>query len=114
MRGAKWTGTNSYELAESAIRFEDWEFAYALVLGVGEATKYARAIGVGAAQRRAWMLAENLRSMLSAFDGVRVLDRGRVRSAIVTAEIPGWYAPDLSMALRKRGINSAASLRWYG
>ena len=52
--------------------------------------------------------------MLSALDGVRVLDRGRVRSAIVTAEIPGWYAPDLSVALRERGINSAASLRWYG
>ena len=114
MRGAKWTEPNSYELADSAIRFEDWEFAYALVLGLAEATKYARAIGVDVAQRRAWMLAESLRSMLSELDRVRVLDRGRVRSAIVTADIPGWYAPDLSVALRERGINSAASLRWYG
>jgi selenocysteine lyase/cysteine desulfurase len=43
-----------------------------------------------------------------------VLDRGSVRCAIVTAEIPGWYAPDLLTALRDRRINSAASLRWYG
>ena len=54
MRGARWTGPESYELADSAIRFEDWEFAYALVLGLAEATKYARGIGVDVAQRRAW------------------------------------------------------------
>jgi len=114
MRGATWIDPSRYELADSAIRFEDWEFAYALVLGLAEATKYARAIGVTVAQQRAWALAESLRSQLSSIDGVRVLDRGSVRSAIVTADIPGWYAPDLVSALRERRINSAATLRWYG
>jgi selenocysteine lyase/cysteine desulfurase len=114
MRGAQWVSASEYKVADSAIRFEDWEFAYALVLGLGAATKYARAIGVDVAQRRAWALADTLRSRLSAIDGVRVLDRGRVKSAIVTADIPGWYAPDLAAALRERRINSAASLRWYG
>jgi selenocysteine lyase/cysteine desulfurase len=114
MRGARWTSPSSYELADSAIRFEDWEFPYALVLGLAAATKYARAVGVDVAQLRAWSLAEDLRSRLSSIDGVRVLDRGSVRCAIVTAEIPGWYAPDLLTALRDRRINSAASLRWYG
>ena len=114
MRGATWIDPSTYELADSAIRFEDWEFAYALVLGLAAATKYARAVGVPVAQRRAWALAESLRSQLSSIDGVRVLDRGSVRSAIVTADIPGWYAPDLVSALRERRINSAATLRWYG
>ena len=114
MRGATWIDPSRYELADSAIRFEDWEFAYALVLGLAEATKYARAIGVTVAQQRAWALAESLRSQLSSIDGVRVLDRGSVRSAIVTADIPGWYAPDLVSALRERRINSAATLAWYG
>ncbi len=114
MRGATWIDPSRYELADSAIRFEDWEFAYALVLGLAEATKYARAVGVSLAQRRAWALADRLRSQLSSIDGVRVLDRGSVRSAIVTADIPGWYAPDLVSALRQRRINSAATLRWYG
>ena len=114
MRGATWIDPSRYELADSAIRFEDWEFAYALVLGLAEATKYARSIGVTVAQQRAWALAESLRSQLSSIDGVRVLDRGSVRSAIVTADIPGWYAPDLVSALRERRINSAATLRWYG
>ena len=40
-------------------------------LGLAEATKYARAIGVRVAQQRAWALAENLRSNLSSIDGVR-------------------------------------------
>jgi len=114
MRGATWIDPLRYELADSAIRFEDWEFAYALVLGLAEATKYARSIGVTVAQQRAWALAESLRSQLSSIDGVRVLDRGSVRSAIVTADIPGWYAPDLVSALRERRINSAATLAWYG
>jgi len=114
MRGATWIDPSRYELADSAIRFEDWEFAYALVLGLAEATKYARSIGVTVAQQRAWALAESLRSQLSSIDGVRVLDRGSVRSAIVTADIPGWYAPDLVSALRERRINSAATLAWYG
>jgi selenocysteine lyase/cysteine desulfurase len=57
MRGARWIDASTYELADSAIRFEDWEFAYALVLGLAAATKYARAIGVPVAQRRAWALA---------------------------------------------------------
>jgi len=78
MRGATWIDPSRYELADSAIRFEDWEFAYALVLGLAEATKYARSIGVTVAQQRAWALAESLRSQLSSIDGVRVLDRGSV------------------------------------
>ena len=114
MRGATWIDPSTYELADSAIRFEDWEFAYALVLGLAAATKYARAVGIPVAQRRAWALAESLRSQLSSIDDVRVLDRGSVRSAIVTADIPGWHAPDLVSALRERRINSAATLRWYG
>src|SRR5919107_4888430 len=42
MRGAKWTGPTSYAIADSAIRYEDWEFPYALVVGLTEAVRYAR------------------------------------------------------------------------
>jgi len=114
MRGAQWSGATSFELADSAMRFEDWEFPYALVLGLAAATRYARAVGVDVAQQRAWSLAAELRARLSALPGVRVLDRGHVKSAIVTADVPGWFAPDLVDALRERRINSAASLRWFG
>jgi selenocysteine lyase/cysteine desulfurase len=114
MRGARWTGPDDYQLADSAIRWEDWEFPYALVLGLGAATRYARNVGIDVAHERAWSLAGELRSRLDAIPGVRVVDRGRTRCAIVTAEVAGRSATDLVAELRTRGINTAASLRWYG
>ena len=114
MRGAQWTGPTSYQIADTAIRYEDWEFPYALVLGLAEAVRYARAVGIEVAQERAWSLAAHLRTELASIPGVRVLDRGRAQCAIVTAEIGTRSAADLVAELRRRRINSAASLRWYG
>src|SRR2546428_13056481 len=51
LRGADWTDPDAFRLADSARRFENWEFAYALVLGLGEAAGYALAGGPGGAGR---------------------------------------------------------------
>src|SRR4030095_5796868 len=40
------------ELAQGARRFENWEFSYALVLGLGEAARYALEVGVEETGRR--------------------------------------------------------------
>jgi selenocysteine lyase/cysteine desulfurase len=114
MRGARWVDTDRFELAEGAQRFEDWEFPYALVLGLGAAARYARDVGVEAGGRRAAQLAASLREQLAALAGVRVLDRGREQCAIVTMDVPGVDAPSLVTALQRRRINSTASLQWYG
>lgn len=114
MRGAAWVEADRYELAESARRFEDWEFPYALVLGLGEAARYARTVGLDIAERRAFALAAYARERLAAIPGARVLDRGRVRCAIVTVTLRDLNATDLVAALRARRINTSASLRWYG
>jgi selenocysteine lyase/cysteine desulfurase len=108
LRGADWTLEDLYQPAPDARRFETWENAYALVLGMGAAARYALQVGVGVASRRAWHLAARLREDLSRVEGVRVLDRGRVRSAIVTAHVPGWDPPALVRVLRERGINTSA------
>lgn len=62
MRGASWVNADRYELVDSALRFEDWEFPYALVLGLGEAARYARTVGLDLAQRRAFALAAYARA----------------------------------------------------
>ena len=49
-------------------------------------------------------------SPLTTVPGIRVLDRGNQLAAIVTIEVAGWDATDLSKPLRKRGINTSASL----
>src|SRR2546422_7559 len=43
MRGADWTDPDAFRLADGARRFENWEFAYALVAGLGAAARYAPA-----------------------------------------------------------------------
>jgi len=113
MRGADWVSADRFAPAPDARRFENWEFAYSLVLGLGEAARYALQVGVERGGKRARELAGILRSKLSGLSGIRVLDRGRELAAIVTLQVPGWDATELSKLLRTRGINSTASLRAY-
>jgi selenocysteine lyase/cysteine desulfurase len=113
MRGADWITADTFELTPDARRFENWEFAYALLLGLGEAARYALSVDVARGGRRARELAAAMRTKLAALPGCRVLDRGKDLAAIVTVDIPGWNAPDLVTALRQRGINTSASLGAY-
>ncbi len=110
MRGADWTAPDAYELAPDARRFENWEFAYALVLGLGAAARYALEVGVEAAGTRAAELAARVRAGLRDA-GVRVLDRGPRLCAIATAEVAGRDADDVVRELREWGINASASPR---
>src|SRR5258708_38550570 len=113
MRGADWVSANDFAPAPDARRFENWEFACSLVLGMGEAARYALEVGVERGGRRARELATTLRGKLGGLNGIRVLDRGSELAAIVTIEVSGWDATELSKLLRTTGINSSASLRAY-
>jgi selenocysteine lyase/cysteine desulfurase len=113
MRGADWVSADNFAPAPDARRFENWEFAYSLVLGLGEAARYALAVGVERGGCRARELAATLRGALRGLNGIRVLDRGNELAAIVTIEVAGWDATELSKLLRTRGINTSASLRAY-
>jgi selenocysteine lyase/cysteine desulfurase len=113
MRGATWRTADTFEPAADARRFENWEFAYALLLGMGEAARYAAEVGVESGGRRARELAALVRSKLRDMPGMRVLDRGKELAAIVTVDVAGWHSPDLVNALRKRGINTSASMGEY-
>lgn len=113
MRGGRWIAADRFELVPDARRFENWEFAYALVLGLGAAARYAGEVGVEEAGRRAFDLAARCRRELAGVPGLRVLDRGRELCAIVTVEVRGRDAAGVVLALRRRGINTSASFRSY-
>jgi selenocysteine lyase/cysteine desulfurase len=114
MRGAKWVSPDRYDVEPSAKRYEDWEFPYALVMGLRAAAEYALDAGVERCGNLARSHAAYLRSRLTAVPGLRVLDRGRELSAIVTVEVEGHDAREMVQQLRAEGINTAATLQWYG
>jgi selenocysteine lyase/cysteine desulfurase len=111
MRGARWVGFEEYEQVETAARYEDWEFSYATVLGAAAATRYALAVGIDAIAERTPALGGRLRDKLAGIDGVRILDRGGERCAIVTFTLGGWTSEALVDELRRRRINSSVSAR---
>ncbi len=113
MRGANWRTADTFEPKPDASRFENWEFAYSHVLGLGEAVRYALVVGVETGGGRARMLAARVREKLRELPGMRVLDRGKELAAIVTVQVAGREPEELVMLLRQRGINTSASLRAY-
>jgi selenocysteine lyase/cysteine desulfurase len=113
MRGADWVGADEFQLARGPRRFENWEYAYALVLGMGEAARYALAVG-DAAFTRSHDLAADLRAKLGALRQVRVFDRGADQCAIVTIAVDGHDPEELKHRLRARGINTSVSDRVSG
>jgi selenocysteine lyase/cysteine desulfurase len=113
MRGADWTDPDDFRLADGARRFENWEYAYALVLGLGAAARYALAVGPAGATR-AVELGSLLRERLAEVPGVRVLDRGAARCALVTVDVAGHDADALKLQLRQRGINTSSADRQSG
>ena len=111
MRGADWVEQGQYQLVADAKRFENWEFAWALVLATGEAARYAMDIGMPAIQERVQALSVMLREKMRGIDGVRVLDRGKELGGIVSLWIEGWEPEDLVARLRERGVNTSAQIR---
>ncbi len=111
MRGADWTSASAFTRVDSARRFENWEFNYALVHGLGEAARYAVDEAGEPAGRRAVALAAYVRERLAALPGVAIADRGKNLAAIATATVAGKDPQELVLALRDRGINLHASNR---
>lgn len=111
MRGAHWVNPDRFELEDNARRFENWEYAWSLVLGAGEAARYASALGLDRIRDRIRHLAALLRTGLAQVAGVRVLDRGNEQCGIVTVSVAGRDPRDVVLALRKHRINAQAQGR---
>jgi selenocysteine lyase/cysteine desulfurase len=115
MRGAGLQDEETFVLAPDARRFENWEYSYALVLGLGEAARYALEVGIETGGGRALELAGLVRERLAAVPGVELMDRGPRLCAIVTARVPGWpVAAELVRRLRAAGINTSAAVSGHG
>lgn len=111
MRGAEWIEKDLYQPRADATRFEDWEFAYALVLGTKHAIEYCLQIGEEKIWRRVQELSSYMRHELAAIDKVSTLDRGRGPGGLVTFTVRGGDPVSLTQELLQRKINVVPSYR---
>lgn len=106
---AKWTKANSFEYASGAKRFENWESFVAGRVGLMQAVRYARAIGLTNIEARVTQLGQDLRNALSEIDGVSVHDLGRKKCGIVTFVKDGVEPKIMAESFRADGINVSVS-----
>ena len=106
----EWVGLDTYRLRDDARRFETWENAYALHLGLGAAVDYALAIGLDKIRDRSLALARLLRGALLGISGVSVHDLGRNPGAIVAFTVDGMASADIKARLAERRINVSISV----
>lgn len=109
LHGASWESANEFRPVPTALRFEDWEFPYALVLGAAEAHRYALRVGLSAIAQRNAELCAYLRQRLGALPSVRLLDEGEHLSSIVTLFSDRKPAEAINAALSAGRINTSLS-----
>jgi cysteine desulfurase/selenocysteine lyase len=105
VRGAVWHRGDVYELAPGARRFETWESAHALRLGLGAALREALDLGIPEINRWTTTLADRLRGSLSEIPGVRLTDPAAGGGAMVTFVVDGEKPVDTVRRLRSAGVH---------
>ena len=111
LHAAEWVARDRYELRKDARRFENWEFAYALVAGLGAAVDYADAVGIHAIEARVKHLADHTRALVDATPGLQVRDNGHERCGIVSLEARGQDATALVDEMGRQGFAIGTSGR---
>jgi selenocysteine lyase/cysteine desulfurase len=109
LRGATWVARDRYEMRPDARRFENWEKAWANVLGMATAVSYANSFGMDNIWARVQQLATSLRQQLRQIPGVTVRDKGAVQGGIVTFTIEGVNLKAVQQYLRQQQINVTTS-----
>jgi selenocysteine lyase/cysteine desulfurase len=111
IRGASWETADSYTPVQDAKRFEDWETAYALMMGSAEAIKYLLATGIEEIETRNAGLLAQLKAGLMRSDHIRLQDRGKRQCNIVTFSVPGKEPAEIKKYFKDRGINIYTTAR---
>ena len=109
LHSAHWVAPERYEMRPDARRFENWEFNYAAVLGLGAAVDYALTWGMPEIESRVVALAADLRIALAEMPEITVQDIGTRKCGICTFTHERLDAATISARLRAQGINTSIS-----
>jgi selenocysteine lyase/cysteine desulfurase len=108
MFGANWTG-DDYAPRADARRFEQYENAPSLVLGLKVAVEYALEIGLENIEKRVNELAIYTRNRLKGLQNCQILDFGEQKCGIVTAHFSEKNPTELMHYLSSKNINCRIS-----
>lgn len=111
MRGADWIAKDKYIQRPGAIRFEDWEFAYALLLGTKAAISYYLDNQPEQIWERIKLLSSYIRKQLADIPEIRLLDKGPELCSLITFTLPGMNPEQLKKELAEKDINVVTSYR---
>jgi cysteine desulfurase / selenocysteine lyase len=111
LHSATWTGPDAYTLDASAKRFENWESFTAGRIGLMQAVRYARQIGLENIELRVSLLASALRFALGSIPGITLQDQGAQKCGIVTFTKAGEDPEAIRARLHKSQINVSTTQR---
>ncbi|MBL4679712.1 MAG: aminotransferase class V-fold PLP-dependent enzyme [Pseudomonadales bacterium] len=109
LRSATWTNPDQFELARTAKRYENWESNVAGKIGLMQAVRYARQIGLDNIETRVVKLAKTLRQALGDLPDIAVHDLGVNKCGIVTFSKAGKEPKEMASYLRHQNINVSVS-----
>jgi cysteine desulfurase / selenocysteine lyase len=105
VRGATWSGDRQVDVGPDARRYETWEAAHALRLGLGVALDEVLALGVPAVHAYVSGLAARLRAILGELPGIRLTDPAASAGGIVTFVCEGEPPRETVLRLRAAGVH---------
>lgn len=105
LHGANWVDEHRYKIRTDAKRFEDWEKAYALMMGSSKALAYLLSLGIGNIEQRNKILVHRLRAGLAEIPSVNLLDKGQHQGSIVTFQLKGLAESSAKQYFKDKGIN---------
>jgi len=111
MRGADWTGKDSYLLQRHARRFETWESPYALIIGLKEAINYANQIGIEVIHQYNTKVIGRLRENLSTIPEVTMFDKGSTTCNLLTFKKQGKSLQEMEKWLTTHHVFYSVSER---
>jgi cysteine desulfurase / selenocysteine lyase len=110
MRGADWTTDDTYTPQPTARRFEQWESAPALQLGLSAAIEHANQVGLTYIETHNRHLRQRLQTGLANLPGLRLLDEGDNLASLLLFTLPDHQTPNAVMAaLKQHQINFSMS-----
>jgi len=111
LHSAEWKQKESYEIRNDAKRYEKWEAGLAGKYGLSVAIQYLLDLGIESVWVRVQYLAKIMRNTLQSIPGIEVLDRGKIKSGIVTFRSGRISAEKIKKRLREKAINTSVAVR---